>query len=254
MNVLERIDDMKNTCALPDNVTKRVRVKPVPIPISREQLLLLGEELEYNEEAFALWNILYPLGARICEVVGDRGKGTPGLTWNDISKDESTKTFTFRLFTEKNRIAPYRIIPVSYSEENPVERTMLGHFLRYAKTCSRNHPIFEIDRHCAKYYFSKIKTDMTVLFNPFDPKNKRPAIIHDWEFHPHYLRHCRATDMATIYNYSLLQLMTFFGWTTPAPAMIYVKLNWKNLAEPFNQSQILNIPATQPSNTGGASV
>ncbi len=42
-------------------------------------------------------------------------------------------------------------------------------------------------------------------------------------FHPHYLRHARATHLTEYYGFGTQQLCMFFGWANPAVALLYTK-------------------------------
>lgn len=42
-------------------------------------------------------------------------------------------------------------------------------------------------------------------------------------FHPHYLRHTRATHLAEFYGFGTQQLCLFFGWSNPSVSLIYTK-------------------------------
>ena len=42
-------------------------------------------------------------------------------------------------------------------------------------------------------------------------------------FHPHYLRHARATHLTEYYSFGTQQLCLAFGWSNPSVALIYTK-------------------------------
>ena len=65
----------------------------------------------------------------------------------------------------------------------------------------------------AYYYDSKKEMDIT-----------RP-------YYPHFLRHCRLSHLAEHHHFDAIKLMYWAGWTDPKLANIYVRMDWRALAE-----------------------
>lgn len=225
--------------------------KPVPFPISREQILNIIETKIEEQEARAFTSIAYLTAGRLCEIVGSEKKQTNGITINDLEQDKETQTLVVRLFTEKNRIAPIRKLPISYATE--IEKKILLHFTNYAKErkLENANKLFTLNKDAIQYRLAKVKIPLDALENSDTPTQRRVTHIRDWPLHPHYMRHCRLTHLVEIYGYNAFQLMTFAGWTNLNPAMTYLKLNWKSLAKPFQETQQINSSSTQNS-VGGA--
>lgn len=201
-------------------------IKPVPEVLTRQTIYDLGAKIN-RPIVRALYYFMYLTGARITEALMVMRK--------DIQAEHlKGKPFiTVRLHTlKKRRGTKFRIVPIWISsQENPVEASMWEVVKPFVQQVSSGH-IFSLGgspnrvRRRVGYYFGKdITVETRAVF--------KMKFLEDYSFklYPHYLRHCRLTHMAQIYGFDEIKLMRYAGWSSTAPASIYVHYNWIALAE-----------------------
>lgn len=201
--------------------------KPVPEALSMGRILALGQYYTDPQER-ALFYFCYLTGARISEALASRV--------NDISASSSEALGEFlvvKLVTLKNRRVPLRNVPVPMKH---MERPMVNAISDYVVSRGMDgsdRPLFSFSRTNAWNRLSKIEFTVRAL-----DKNRK-EIISDYTrpINPHYLRHCRLTHLVQHYDFNEIQLMRFAGWTNSKPAIIYVHLNWLDLAKVMSQAQ-----------------
>jgi integrase len=196
-------------------------VKPIPMPISVEEIYALAA----NETDLTKSLIfgLYLTGARISELLGLRSKD-----FSDYGDTAVNRQITVTLKTEKKRKGiPLRTLAIR--SNHPTELAMLNHLLAHKATFDQlgKEKLYEIGRTVAWRNLQKLSFTTDLI--TFEPKI---SILEDQPQHlyPHFLRHCRATHLVTTYNINPFELQRYMGWTTLAPAIIYVNLDWRNTA------------------------
>ena len=203
-----------------ENLLGELAVKPVPEAMTMSQLAELGERYD-NPQDRALFYFCYLTGARISEALDV----TPG----DIEKHRNEKLgeyLTVRLLTRKNRRAKIRDVPVPMQQ---LEKTMVSYVNKWVSVSEGS--IFPgLSRTNAWNRLSRIKITVRAIHGK--------EIIQDLNkgVNPHYLRHCRLTHLVQHYGFNELQLMRFAGWTNTRPAIVYVHLNWMDLAKVMSQA------------------
>lgn len=217
-----------------------LKIKPVPLPISRERIRDLGQQLTGEDRA--LWYYLYLTGCRISEAVGDPKNKQTGVTWNNIEPRPEHNLILVFCQTEKNKKAPFRKLPITMNPAT-IDGEMANEFFEFAKTKVNEKQIFSLTRQKAFNHFHKLKINVEAIENIFDPKNRRMIVIQDWRPHPHFLRHCRLTHLVELeeYQYDVLKLTAFAGWTNMVMATTYVHFNWRMLAEPIISNNTTNL-------------
>lgn len=105
----------------------------------------------------------------------------------------------------------------------------MGTYVANGNNRSEDH-IFNISRTNAWNRLAKVEISTRAI--------QGKDIIEDYVkgVNPHYLRHCRLTHLVQTYGFNELQLMRFAGWTNTKPAIVYVHLNWMDLAKVMTQA------------------
>lgn len=195
--------------------------KPVPEAMNMKALVSLGEEYK-NPEDRALFYFCYLTGARISEALD--------VTPEDIHEHKSEELgeyLTVRLLTRKNRRAKIRDVPVPTQQ---VEKAMVSYVNKYTRSGSGGRLFSGLSRTNAWNRLSKIEITVRAI------RGKEILPEFTKGVNPHYLRHCRLTHLVQHYGFNELQLMRFAGWTNTKPAIVYVHLNWMDLAKVMNQA------------------
>lgn len=193
-------------------------VKPVPMPITREEIYELADN--QTDETKSLIFGLYLTGARVSELLE---VGTNDFT--DQIDESFNRQITVKIKTEKKRRG-FPIRNLALRSNNQIEVNMLNHVLNHKYTFEKlgKKKLYEFSRVSAWRKLNKISFKTQTLV--FDPK---PSILDDQEqkLYPHYLRHCRATHLVMHYNFNPFALKEYMGWSSIAPAVVYVNLDWR---------------------------
>jgi len=194
--------------------------KPVPEAMRMKDLVELGKRYS-NPEDRALFYFCYLTGARISEALD--------VTPEDIHEHRSEELgeyLTVRLLTRKNRRAKIRDVPVPLQQ---AEKAMVSYVNKYKG--SGDGKIFTgLSRTNAWNRLSKVSISVRAI------RGKEILPEFTKGVNPHYLRHCRLTHLVQHYGFNELQLMRFAGWTNTKPAIVYVHLNWMDLAKVMSQA------------------
>lgn len=194
--------------------------KPVPEALAMQEILELGESYK-NPGDKALFYFCYLTGARISEALD--------VTGRDI-KDHGDY-LSVKLLTRKNRRVPFRDVPIPTKQK---EKAMVSYIHSYvggdmdAKLfpgLTRNNAWFRLSRRSVTIRAVKLGAGRKIIDN------------YRKKINPHYLRHCRLTHLVQHYGYNEIQLMRFAGWTNTSPAIVYVHLNWMDLARVMSQTE-----------------
>lgn len=193
--------------------------KPIPEALHTKELVPLANK--YNDpHDRALLLFLYLTGCRISEALNARTKDI-----EKIDHPELGEVYTVKLVTLKNRRNKFRIIPIlSRNYEGP----MIDYVNKFVNTRGADQKIFSVSRTAAWNRLSREQLSMRAIH--------KMEILEKFTFsvRPHYMRHCRLTHLVQNYGYDSIKLMRFAGWTTPAPAQVYLQLNWLDLAKPMS--------------------
>lgn len=195
---------------------KYERKKPVPFPVNIEDIIPLAER--YHTPYDILFKVLYYYGLRIGEGLELKAKDFK------TREHEGAEYLIVRTRTEKNRRQPFRELasPIKYGEGG-----ISNHVLTYLDGLNHEEKLFSDvpSRNRAANVFRTQKIDLDAI----DYKSRNIIHLPGFRLHPHYLRHCRLTHLVTEYDYNVVQLTQFAGWTDFKPATIYLQLNWRNL-------------------------
>lgn len=205
------------------------KVKPIPFPIQTiEEVQGLAQRYQKEGSRFLLtW--LYLTGQRINEALR--------LKRSDVSKQliKNQEFIVVNSITLKNKSQPRRSIPIPLFGK---EKEMSEFVWKRIENLSLDSMIFARLSRTNAWNLLAVGSIKTMAIMPPDPTTKEQKLQEiTLKIYPHYLRHCKATHMASIYGYDLYKLMQFFGWSTPTVATIYATLNWRTLAEGFIQMQ-----------------
>ena len=170
--------------------------------LNQQELLNKLNQID-NVRDKALCSFLYLTGARVSEVVF-RFK----VKEIRVQRDKDRIFYIFNVYTEKRREHKdvYRSLGIPYEKYyKELIDTIIGYISRYR--LKENDYLFEINRRTA--------------YN----------ITKKWlNVNPHFLRHTRATHLATLNNFTALELKEWFGWAKVETASIYTHLNWQNVS------------------------
>ena len=193
------------------------RVKPIPMPLPPDEIAYFADS--YSGDTRMLFTQLYLFGQRISEALATKR--------GDITIEDNGSIMVLNSITEKNKQMPFRVLPARINSQLAKE------FAEWVADRPAGR-LYKFTRHTA--YQSLRKRGgatfpvMALVPHSGDTQKKQWAIEQiTYTMHPHYLRHCCLTHKVLYSHYDLFKLMTFAGWSTPAPAMIYIQLNWRDL-------------------------
>lgn len=202
------------------------RTKPIPLPITKKQILGLPKQFNLEDLDTSFIYFSYLMGSRVTE--------TLNTTPNDLevkTLEDGTEALIVRVLTLKNRKMkrlgiPYRYIPTPLAQ--PIEKQMADVIIKHADFYQQRgiNKLYPFHRATAWRHSTKITIETQAVQLTPTPKN---ITIPDFHCNPHYWRHCRLTDLVVDYNYDSFKLKKFAGWSSLQPAEIYVTLNWKEL-------------------------
>jgi site-specific recombinase XerD len=195
--------------------------KPIPFAITMQEIFDMGQRL-HNEEQRALFYTLYVTGARVSEVL----KMVKRDIWEG-EDDEGRAAYAFKVMTLKKNPPHPRILPIP---KEGIEGKMAGYAWTWREGLDGdNTRLFHYSRTRAWNIFSHLTFDIHAI----TPTREYIELL-GFRMHPHYLRHCRATNFAVYYGWSNpYQFLTWFGWDDPRRPMTYIQLNWKDLLKLF---------------------
>jgi len=208
------------------------RIKPIPMAIGPD--ILFKEINKINKSSYRnRWDLtvfssfMYLTGARISEAINVKRKHL---------EIRNNNLFVVNLKTLKSRVYPIRQLPIA-----PI-KTDKPFFELFSTYLEENY--FEEDdfifpfqsRFNVFYRLRKIKINKLLQL---DPKQKK-WIEEDFRIHPHYLRHCRLSHLASIFDFNEIQLMKFAGWSSTKPTIFYVKLSYQDILKKMIQPSIVS--------------
>jgi integrase len=192
-------------------------VKPIPFPISREEIWELGQRLR-NEEQRAMFYTLYLTGARVSEALQIQKRDV----WMEQVGDNNV--LVFKVLTSKvTSMIPTRNLPVPCLG---IEGNMAMVVWQYRENLGREEErLFHYSRRRAY----NICTGLIVDTRAINPDRTYTELL-GFKLHPHYLRHCRATHLVVYHGMNNpYDLMKWFGWTDPRRPMTYLQLDWRDM-------------------------
>jgi integrase len=174
---------------------------------------------------------LYLTGARISEVLGlrslmDNSELTPAIRKKQIVKEYSE--------TEPDKIR-YIII-----KDMPVLKRRAKKAINLARNEVMNYPVrnclipYEKEKHIWAFVERHLDTlhEDDRLFN--FRRSRGWKIINEFsEAFPHFFRHLRGTHLVNNYNFSTIELQTFYNWSTPMMSSKYIHTNESLLRNKF---------------------
>jgi integrase len=192
--------------------------KPQPMPISQEELFELSNYMT-SEQDKVLLCFLYLTGCRISEAlrvqVRDMELSTVNLPSGRIVKAISINMITLK----KKRGIPRRTVYVnlvgldlkmyevvnSWRNKLPMEESYLFNYGDISKNTNRA-------RWVAYHRMAKIKCAVKGIA----PPDGRMVDLRNFHLYNHYMRHCRAYHLKTIYRLNGDEAKAFFGWSSSA--------------------------------------
>jgi integrase len=218
--------------------------------VSKEAIYSLFDTYQ-TEQIKALFSICYLGGLRISEALTIRRKD---FTEKEFDfKGKKVMITTLYVINKKNKINPYKTIPLIPINQD--EKRMLDYVMSYKNKFIDAQQIFNMDRlqahdlmskqtvRAKMYRFSRhcrecesllfrvgkewrcgvhgIRTDSKKV-NLHQITYKRIDYEDYYHFNPHFARDCRAEHIADM-GTDLIDMLAFFGWASPKPAMYYLK-------------------------------
>lgn len=177
----------------------------------------------------ALSSLLYLTGARISEALALRKR--------DFRIDENG-TYLFNLRTLKAKIYPIREIPIFPNKTDAPFFDIVKAWLdQNLDSKSDEDFLFPFrTRFSVNDYLKNVWIDSLVQLDVAS----RTWIEKPFRLHPHYFRHCRFSHLASIFQYTELELMKFAGWSSTKPAIFYVKLSYKDLLRKMIMPEVVS--------------
>jgi len=194
-------------------------IKPVPFPIGISEIKRIGNKFEGpRRRSFkALFYGLFLTGCRISELLSH----TPG-NYQIEDLEDGRRVLLCTTKTLKNKRIPFRRIPIPLYG---LESEMSEYFLEFIMDKDEKEPLWRMSRKLVGYHFRKINIPTQgYIWNP-----KGIVELPNFKLHPHYLRHCRLTDLVVRHRYEPNRLMQFAGWTDLRQMRVYVELDWRSL-------------------------
>jgi len=190
--------------------------RPTYYPMSPERILALGKGID-DATAQAIFFFLYLTGGRINEVAD--------MAPSRIQ--ELQDRYVIRIKTLKQRKGDnIRRIPIPKGKAALCcENEMMEIVMRYVGGFSNMDKPFKKwnGPYGTRLYLRRKIPELTlearvktVTGEYIDKEITKP-------FHPHYLRHARASHLVDFYRFDTAQLCAFFGWKNPAMALRYTK-------------------------------
>lgn len=196
-------------------MTKKPRVKPLYYPLETPNIYNTIQQIP-KEEYKMLATATYLFGTRITETLHIQPQD---LKLHKIGNKHILKA---EVLTLKNKKTPTR---TPYALEIETEGKMLTQLWNYTQNFKKNQYIWNMSRQQATYHFGKAQITTTAI----NLKTKQKYTITRKLF-PHYLRHCRASNLVNTHQMEGLDLTNYMGWSDPKLAMVYVKTNWRKMA------------------------
>lgn len=204
--------------------------KPIPDAISIGEIVKLSKRLNTKPAYKAIMYFSYLSASRVTEALYHKAEDLVE------TEHEGQEILLFhQLYTLKNRRYRHRNVPVLIDDQDTKE--MRDYLMAYASLREQKDLLFPgISRQMVYNNFAygpnaiKFNVSAIKLF-----KDKAPKVMRSYpvSLNPHYLRHCRLTHLVKKYNYNSDKLMRIAGWSDPKQALTYVRMNWRDLAEPM---------------------
>lgn len=202
-----------------------VRKKPLPEVLPISLLWKLADQIE-REEYKSLFAFCYLTGARVTEALLTEKRDIKFE--NPVGKGE---VLVAHVYTEKRQDHPRRAIPLRlisfldrmHTDERDAEEAFYNCVMSWWERAP-DGKLWDLNRKTVWWWFQKIK----IVLRATTPTGE---IEHTFLFHPHYLRHCRATHLSPFLSDQ--ELNGLFGWKSPSMAAIYSQLKGGNVLLKF---------------------
>lgn len=201
--------------------------KPVSEALTMGDIYTIGNRYE-DPQSRALFFLCYLTGARISEALA--------VTPRDINTANLKglgDCVTVRLLTRKNKKVPIRDVPVLMAHKEGEMMAYVSSYISVEGPAKTDKIFGHLTRTNAWNKLTSQKIIVRALHG------RKILEEHEQRINPHYLRHCRLTHLVQHYGLNDIQLMRFAGWSNTKPAIVYVHLNWMDLARVMQNAQAM---------------
>ena len=207
-----------------DRMEKSFAKKPVADPVPITKILEVGRKMK-NPELRAILYVLYLTGARISEVLQLKyGDFMPYKKFNKKTGVEEER-LEAKLITLKNRHSHSRVIPLSdRRNEEKVMHISIRRYLAALPITDTRTKVFRMNRFKVYDELNKFTVETTV----YDEASKTNSTV-EYRLHPHFIRHCRLTDLANYYHAQEKILVAVAGHSDSRTITRYVKTSLEEL-------------------------
>jgi len=195
--------------------------RPYYYQIPPKELLDHGESIT-DPCAKALYFFIYLTGARISEAVDFR--------LNHLTVKDNYYKVRMRVAKKRSSSVSERVVLIPRKKHAKCfEQKMFNYVLDYLKSFkSIDRPFRKWGKEHGKghYMSSYLRKRIPTITIPAKVKNADGVWYEGTvtkPFHPHFLRHCRATHLHDYYRFTTIELRRFFEWSTDAMAASYTK-------------------------------
>lgn len=194
------------------------KVKPIPMPIKREEVWRLGyDNLKDNWAYFAGYCFMWMTGCRLSELLTfNKGNGF-------FDSLHGHKVYVAQLITLKSKKQAFREIPIIVEGR---DKKFFNVFNKYMENYTDGARLFPKTR--SDWYHTLAKK----IHHNVQAYTLQPRAIFGIEhkLNPHYLRHCRLSCLAGE-GFSASQIQAFAGHSNIKSAEPYVKIAWNYLGD-----------------------
>jgi len=225
------LNEKENNTEL-ENRPLPVRVKPIPMAIDPDKLLKEINKINKSDyrnrwDLAVFTSFMYLTGARVTEAINVKRKHL---------EIRNNNLFVVNLKTLKSRVYPIRQLPIAPVKTDKPFFEILSTYLE-ENSFQEDDFLFPFQSRFKVFY--RLRKIMIPKLLQLDP-NKKAWIEEDFHLHPHYLRHCRLSHLASIFDFNEIQLMKFAGWSSTKPTIFYIKLSYSDILKKMIQPSVVS--------------
>ena len=210
------------------------KVKPTPEALDLIELYNMGQVLRSDPRYYTIYNMMIITGQRVSEALQLTGRDIKEEWIIDERTEESIPSLKIHSVTLKNRHKHTRDLIIKDLWRLDVRSreyisTPIADMWNDIKP--RINEINKIDgslkiwgditrSSTRKYMARRIEFDIPA----YDDKKRKRVVVNRCMY-PHFLRHCRATNLGG--ELGLYELVSFFGWSSIDMALRYVHVSTK---------------------------